>query len=82
MASTKLDPAMTDEAVTTDYLMDNVWIIGDPSQCVDQIEQLHAESGGFGTLLTITTDSDDAGWDHESLRLLMERVAPAVEHLG
>jgi hypothetical protein len=25
---------------------------------------------------------DDAGWDHESLRLLMERVAPAVEHLG
>ncbi|MET0488595.1 MAG: LLM class flavin-dependent oxidoreductase [Candidatus Rokuibacteriota bacterium] len=82
MASTKLDPAMTDEAVTTDYLMDNVWIIGDPSQCVDQIEQLHAESGGFGTLLTITTDSDDAGWDHESLRLLMECVAPAVEHLG
>jgi alkanesulfonate monooxygenase SsuD/methylene tetrahydromethanopterin reductase-like flavin-dependent oxidoreductase (luciferase family) len=82
MTSTKLDPAMVDEAVTTDYLMDNVWIIGDPSQCVEQIEQLHAESGGFGTLLTITTDSDDAGWDHESLRLLMERVAPAVEHLG
>jgi alkanesulfonate monooxygenase SsuD/methylene tetrahydromethanopterin reductase-like flavin-dependent oxidoreductase (luciferase family) len=82
MTSTKLDPAMADEAVTTDYLMNNVWIIGNPSQCVEQIEQLHAESGGFGTLLTITTDSDDAGWDHESLRLLMERVAPAVEHLG
>ena len=82
MTSTKLDPAMADEAVTTDYLMDNLWIVGDPSQCAEQIEQLHAESGGFGTLLTITTDSDDAGWDHESLRLLMERVAPAVEHLG
>jgi len=82
MTSTKLDPAMADEAVTTDYLMDNLWIVGDPSQCVDQIERLHAESGGFGTLLTITTDSDDAGWDHESLRLLMERVAPRVEHLG
>jgi alkanesulfonate monooxygenase SsuD/methylene tetrahydromethanopterin reductase-like flavin-dependent oxidoreductase (luciferase family) len=82
MTSTKLDPAMADEAVTTDYLMDNLWIVGDPSQCVDQIERLHAESGGFGTLLTITTDSDDAGWDHDSLRLLMERVAPRVEHLG
>ena len=32
LASTKLDPAMADEAVTTDYLMDNVWIVGDPSQ--------------------------------------------------
>ena len=49
---------------------------------MDQIERLHAESGGFGTLLSITTDSHDAGWDHESLRLLMERVAPRVEHLG
>jgi hypothetical protein len=49
---------------------------------VEKIEQLHAESGGFGALLAITTDSDDAGWDHESLRLLMERVATRVAHLG
>jgi hypothetical protein len=49
---------------------------------VDQIQQLHEESGGFGTLLSITTDSDDAGWDHESLRLLMEQVAPRVAHLS
>jgi len=82
MASTKLAPTMPDEAVTVDYLMDNVWIVGDPSECADKIHQLHEESGGFGTLLSITTDSDDAGWDHESLRLLMEQVAPRVAHLG
>jgi alkanesulfonate monooxygenase SsuD/methylene tetrahydromethanopterin reductase-like flavin-dependent oxidoreductase (luciferase family) len=82
MASTKLDPSMPDEAVTADYLMDNVWLVGDPAQCVDKIEQLYEESGGFGTLLSITTDADDAGWDHESLRLLMEKVAPRVAHLG
>jgi len=82
MTSTKLDPAMPDEAVTVDYLMDNVWIVGDPAQCAEQIQQLHEESGGFGTLLSITTDSDDAGWDHESLRLLMEHVAPRVAHLS
>jgi alkanesulfonate monooxygenase SsuD/methylene tetrahydromethanopterin reductase-like flavin-dependent oxidoreductase (luciferase family) len=82
MTSTKLDPAMPDEAVTVDYLMDNVWIVGDPSECADQIQQLHEESGGFGTLLSITTDSDDAGWDHESLRLLMEQVAPRLAHLS
>jgi alkanesulfonate monooxygenase SsuD/methylene tetrahydromethanopterin reductase-like flavin-dependent oxidoreductase (luciferase family) len=82
MTSTKLDPAMPDEAVTVDYLMDNLWIVGDPAEVAAQIEQLHAESGGFGTLLAITTDSDDAGWDHESLRLLMDQVAPRVAHLG
>ena len=36
MASTKLEPSMPDEAVTVDYLMDNVWIVGDPSECVGQ----------------------------------------------
>jgi alkanesulfonate monooxygenase SsuD/methylene tetrahydromethanopterin reductase-like flavin-dependent oxidoreductase (luciferase family) len=82
MTSTKLDAAMPDEAVTVDYLMDNVWLVGDPSEVVEQIHQLHEDSGGFGTLLSITTDSDDAGWDHESLRLLAEQVAPRVAHLG
>jgi len=82
MTSTKLDPALPDEAVTVDYLMENVWIVGDPAECVDKIQQLYEESGGFGGLLVITTDSDDASWDHESLRLLMEQVAPRVAHLG
>jgi len=82
MASTKLSPAMPDEDVTVDYLMEHVWLVGDPAECAEKIHQLHEESGGFGTLLSITTDSDDAGWDHESLRLLMEQVAPRVAHLG
>ena len=82
MTSTKLDPSMPDDAVTVEYLMEHVWIVGDPSECADKIHRLHEESGGFGTLLAITTDSDDAGWDHESLRLLMEGVAPRVAHLG
>jgi alkanesulfonate monooxygenase SsuD/methylene tetrahydromethanopterin reductase-like flavin-dependent oxidoreductase (luciferase family) len=82
MTSTKLEPSLPDEAVTVDYLMENVWLVGDPAECADKIHRLHEESGGFGTLLSITTDSDDAGWDHESLRLLMEAVAPRVAHLG
>jgi alkanesulfonate monooxygenase SsuD/methylene tetrahydromethanopterin reductase-like flavin-dependent oxidoreductase (luciferase family) len=81
MASTKLDASIPDEGVTVDYLMDNVWIVGDPSECVEKIHQLYETSGGFGTLLSITTDADDAGWDHESLRLLMEAVAPRVARL-
>jgi alkanesulfonate monooxygenase SsuD/methylene tetrahydromethanopterin reductase-like flavin-dependent oxidoreductase (luciferase family) len=82
MASTKLDPALPDEAVTVDYLIDNLWIVGDPAECADKIHQLHEESGGFGSLLSITTDSDNPAWDHESLRLLIDDVGPRVAHLG
>jgi alkanesulfonate monooxygenase SsuD/methylene tetrahydromethanopterin reductase-like flavin-dependent oxidoreductase (luciferase family) len=82
MATTKLDPSMPDDAVTVDYLMEHVWIVGDPSECAEKIEALYEASGGFGALLSITTDADDAGWDHESLRLLMEDVAPRVARLG
>jgi alkanesulfonate monooxygenase SsuD/methylene tetrahydromethanopterin reductase-like flavin-dependent oxidoreductase (luciferase family) len=81
LTTTKLDPSIPDDAVTVDYLMENVWIVGDPSEVADRIAQLHEESGGFGTLLAITTDADDASWDHESLRLLLEEVAPRVSYL-
>ncbi len=79
--STKLDPSMSDEAVDVDYLMEKVWIVGDPAECEDKIRALHEATGGFGTLLTITADSDDANWDHESLRLLAEEVGPRIADL-
>jgi alkanesulfonate monooxygenase SsuD/methylene tetrahydromethanopterin reductase-like flavin-dependent oxidoreductase (luciferase family) len=79
--STKLDPSMPDEAVDVDYLMENVWIVGDPMECEDKIRALYSATGGFGTLLSITADSDDPAWDHESLRLLAEEVGPRIEGL-
>jgi alkanesulfonate monooxygenase SsuD/methylene tetrahydromethanopterin reductase-like flavin-dependent oxidoreductase (luciferase family) len=80
--STKIDPGMPDEAVDVDYLMENVWIVGDPQECADKIRQLYEECGGFGMLLSITADSDEASWDHESLRLLIDAVGPRVADLG
>lgn len=82
IATSKLDPAMPDDAVDVDYLMENLWIVGDPAECADKIRALYETTGGFGSLLSITADSDDAGWDHESLRLLAEDVAPRIADLG
>ena len=82
MGSAKLDPDMPDEAVDVDYMMENVWIVGDPAECEDKIRALHETVGGFGTLLSVTADSDDPAWDHESLRLLAEKVGPRIEDLG
>ncbi|MEE2689512.1 MAG: LLM class flavin-dependent oxidoreductase [Pseudomonadota bacterium] len=77
----KLDPKMKDEEVDVDYLMENVWIVGDPQECADKIRELYEEVGGFGTLLSITADSDDVAWDYESLTLLVEKVGPLVDDL-
>ena len=72
---------MPDEAVDVDYMMDNVWIVGDPQECADQIRQLYSETGGFGCLLFITQDPDDHSLMQRSTKLLMEEVAPLVKDL-
>ena len=77
----KLDPSMSDEAVDVDYMMENVWIVGDPAECEDKIRALYDSTGGFGSLLSVTADSDDPSWDHESLRLLAEDVGPRIADL-
>jgi alkanesulfonate monooxygenase SsuD/methylene tetrahydromethanopterin reductase-like flavin-dependent oxidoreductase (luciferase family) len=77
----KRDPAMADAAVDVDYMMEHVWIVGDPQECADKIRHLHEEAGGFGHLLAITQDPDDHALMQRSLRLLMEEVAPRVSDL-
>jgi len=37
MAATKIDPSMPDEAVDVDYMMEHMWIVGDPQECADRI---------------------------------------------
>lgn len=82
MATSKIDPGMPDEAVDVDYMMEHMWIVGDPQECADRLRRLHATVGGFGTLLAITQDSEDPAWDHRSLQLLIEEVGPRVADLS
>ena len=75
----KLDPSMPDEAVTVDYLMENVWIVGDPDECAEKVQQLYDEVGGFGSLMAITHDPDDHSLEKRSLRRLKEEVMPRLK---
>ena len=81
MAAAKIDPSMSDEAVDVDYMMERLWIVGDPQECADRIRRLYETVGGFGMLLAITQDSDDPAWDHRSLELLINEVGPRVADL-
>ncbi|MBQ44003.1 MAG: hypothetical protein CME15_16275 [Gemmatimonadetes bacterium] len=69
------------EDVTVDYMMENIWIVGDPQECADRIRKLYEEVGGFGSLLAITQDPEDPQWEHECLELLMNEVEPLVADL-
>jgi hypothetical protein len=61
---------MPDEAVTMDYMLELCWIVSDPSECANRLDQLYDEVGGFGYAPTTTHDSDDHGLEQTSLRLL------------
>ena len=78
----KQDPAIADDEVTLEYLLDNLWIVGDPDECARQIRALYDAAGGFGWLLAMAHDwPDSAVWDR-SMRLLIEAVMPRVADLG
>jgi alkanesulfonate monooxygenase SsuD/methylene tetrahydromethanopterin reductase-like flavin-dependent oxidoreductase (luciferase family) len=82
LATQKMDPSMSDEAVDVEYMMENSWIVGDPQECADKIRRLYQDVGGFGHLLVITHDPDDHSLMQNSIRLLKEEVGPRLEDLG
>lgn len=79
--ATKIDPKMGDEELTVEYMMEKIWIVGDPEECAQRIRQLYEEVGGFGHLLCITQDPDEHQWELDCLRLIAEEVAPRVRDL-
>ena len=55
----KKDPAMPDEAITLEYLCDELWFVGSPETVVRRISDLDTKVGGFGSLLTVSYDAKD-----------------------
>jgi len=82
LAGSKTDPDLPDDAIDVEYLMDNIWIVGDPQECADKIRTIYGEVGGFGTLLTVTQDPDESQWQHECLELLKNEVGSRIADLG
>jgi len=74
----KIDPAMPDEAVTLEYLAENLWIVGDVEEVTGKLRRLYADVGGFGTLLVIGHEWRPGDAWHRSLRRLAEEVLPRL----
>nr|WP_260408382.1 LLM class flavin-dependent oxidoreductase [Planomonospora venezuelensis] len=74
--------AVPEQDLSLEWLVDNFFLVGSPETVVKKIEKLHAEVGGFGTLLM---GAPGRGQEPEryrrSLELLGSEVAPRLSHL-
>lgn len=78
----KVDPSMPDDGVTIEYLLDNIWIVGDVDEVTAKLRRLYDDVGGFGTLLAIGHEWEPADRWERSMRLLAQEVMPRLAHLS
>ena len=77
----KNDDSMSDEQVTPEYVMENVWIVGNPSEVESKIRELYDQVGGFGVLLAMGHEwSPEDKWK-DSMTLLAKKVLPNLSDL-
>lgn len=74
----KRDRNMPDEAVTLDYVLDNLVIYGTPEKVTDGLLAFREEVGDFGTLLYCGHDWADKRLGRRSMELMAEKVMPAL----
>ena len=74
----KHDPAMHDDEVTLDGVLDECVIWGTPDKVTDELLALRDEVGDFGTLLYAGKDWADRDLGRNSMIMLAEKVLPRV----
>lgn len=77
----KVDKSKSDEEVTMDYMMDNMWIVGSPDDVARQIKELYEFTGGFGTLLVMGHEWKPKDKWQRSMKLLTKEVMPQLQKL-
>jgi alkanesulfonate monooxygenase SsuD/methylene tetrahydromethanopterin reductase-like flavin-dependent oxidoreductase (luciferase family) len=59
-----------------EYLLDHIWIVGDPDEVTRKLRALRGDIGEFGTLLVIGHEWEPRERWVRSMTLLQERVLP------
>jgi alkanesulfonate monooxygenase SsuD/methylene tetrahydromethanopterin reductase-like flavin-dependent oxidoreductase (luciferase family) len=72
---------MPDEAVTPEYLVDNVWIVGSVDDVTEKLRQLYRDVGGLGVLLAMGHEWDPHDKWLNSMTLLAHKVMPRLSDL-
>jgi alkanesulfonate monooxygenase SsuD/methylene tetrahydromethanopterin reductase-like flavin-dependent oxidoreductase (luciferase family) len=76
----KHDPAVPDDDVDIDYLIDALWMVGSPETVAAKILETHDVLGGFGTIVVNKYDYGETPDAYRrSLELLANEVMPDVD---
>jgi len=78
----KKDDDVTERDFTLDYMIDNMWLVGDPNEVARRLRELYHQIGGFGTLLSVMHDWDEPKRWQNSMRLLIDEVLPQLADLA
>ncbi|MBI3454394.1 MAG: hypothetical protein HY002_01215 [Candidatus Rokubacteria bacterium] len=73
-----MDPETPDADVTVEYLLDHIWIVGDPDTVTEKLAKLREDVGGFGVLLVIAHEWEPREAWVRSMTLLREHVLPRL----
>jgi len=74
----KREKEQLEDEITLDYVMDNCVTYGTVNKVVDEILQLHEETGDFGELVYAGMDWVDPQLARRSMQLMAEKVMPRV----
>ena len=78
----KVEQDMPDEAVTPEYLVDHIWIVGSPDDVTAKLRKLYQDVGGFGVLLAMGHEwLPKDNWTR-SMELLANEVMPRLSDLN
>jgi alkanesulfonate monooxygenase SsuD/methylene tetrahydromethanopterin reductase-like flavin-dependent oxidoreductase (luciferase family) len=78
-----LDPGMTIDQLTLEWMVDHFFLVGSPDTVVEKITRFNEDLGGVGALLSFTFDfSRDPEPYRRHLELLGREVGPRIAALG
>ena len=78
-----LDPGMTIDQLTLEWMVDHFFIVGSPDTVVEKITHFNEELGGVGALLSFTFDFSQAPEpSRRHPELLGREVGPRVATIG
>ena len=72
---------MPDDALNVEYMLDNIWLVGDPDEVARQVRQLYEDLGGFGVLLLMGHEWSPPGKWERSMNLFVNEVMPQLQDL-
>ena len=73
---------MSNDELTVDYMMDNIWIVGSRDEVTEKIRQLYSDIGGFGTLLAYSHEWEPRDQWIKSMTILAQEVIPSLSDLN